>query len=425
MEKQIISTGDAPQIRIENVAGDLRLKGHDEAEVVGKTDSAEELVMEAAGDGVNIRCQGDLTLRVPRNASVQIIAALGEADIKGLDGSLEIETVQGDLTLRGVAETQVGKVSGELKAKNVGGSLTLEDVAGDASVRDVQGDFIVSGGIGGNLSVYDVDNDIHARAAGNIKLHIDPAAGQTYILEAGGNVFCRLADEPSVVVDISRAGKIVINLPNVEAPAPQSAPACLTLGDGDANLSISAAGNVVLDSHVQDWSMMGDFDLELEEVDEISHTIDEQIHQQVEAQLRMVQEQMDAQLATLTARLSASGLSVEQARRVEERAREASERASTRAQERMRRAQERMEQKLAAAQRKMEQKTRTVERVEASMNRRGRARIFGMNIPTPPPPPGDPVSEEERLTILRMLEQKKITMEQAEQLLSALEGKGG
>jgi hypothetical protein len=35
----------------------------------------------------------------------------------------------------------------------------------------------------------------------------------------------------------------------------------------------------------------------------------------------------------------------------------------------------------------------------------------------------EPVSEEERLIILRMLEQKKITMDQAEELLSALESK--
>jgi hypothetical protein len=36
--------------------------------------------------------------------------------------------------------------------------------------------------------------------------------------------------------------------------------------------------------------------------------------------------------------------------------------------------------------------------------------------------PGDPVSDEERLTILRMLQEKKITSEQAEKLLAALEG---
>ncbi len=36
--------------------------------------------------------------------------------------------------------------------------------------------------------------------------------------------------------------------------------------------------------------------------------------------------------------------------------------------------------------------------------------------------PGEPVSEEERMTILRMLQEKKITSEEAEKLLSALEG---
>jgi hypothetical protein len=37
-------------------------------------------------------------------------------------------------------------------------------------------------------------------------------------------------------------------------------------------------------------------------------------------------------------------------------------------------------------------------------------------------PAGEPVSEEERMTILRMLQEKKITSEEADKLLSALEG---
>jgi SHOCT-like protein len=39
-----------------------------------------------------------------------------------------------------------------------------------------------------------------------------------------------------------------------------------------------------------------------------------------------------------------------------------------------------------------------------------------------PAQPGEPVAEEERMTILRMLQEKKITSEQAEKLLAALEG---
>ena len=41
----------------------------------------------------------------------------------------------------------------------------------------------------------------------------------------------------------------------------------------------------------------------------------------------------------------------------------------------------------------------------------------------PPPPPSEPVSDEERLSILKMLQEKKISREEAEKLLAALEGK--
>ena len=83
----------------------------------------------------------------------------------------------------------------------------------------------------------------------------------------------------------------------------------------------------------------------------------------------------------------------------------------------MRRTQERMEHKLNAAQRKLEQKKRAA----------GRHPHWGAPTPPvppiPPTPPSEPVSEEERMMILRMLEQKKIGLDDAEKLLSALEGK--
>ena len=213
----------------------------------------------------------------------------------------------------------------------------------------------------------------------------------------------------------------MVGLPGIKASAPVQAPYALTLAEGDAQIKLSASGNVVLDTFTPDWEM-GDFDLNIDsEVNGMADAFSEQISQQVDSQVRMIEDQLNAQLSSLTMRLSASKLSEEQARRIEDRAREASERASTRAQERMRHAQERMERKLAAAQRKVEIKAEARERA----SRHG-PHGWNFNIPTPPTPPvplGEPVSEDERLMILRMLEQKKITMEEAEELLSALEGK--
>jgi hypothetical protein len=136
----------------------------------------------------------------------------------------------------------------------------------------------------------------------------------------------------------------------------------------------------------------------------------------------MIEDQLNAQLSSLTMRLSAAKLTEDQARRIEDRARQASERATQRAQERVRRAQERMEQKMAAAQRKMDYKAQAMER--AARHGRHPIGLGALTIPgslKPPAPPGEPVNEEERLMILRMLEQKKISMEEAETLLTALE----
>jgi multidrug efflux pump subunit AcrA (membrane-fusion protein) len=213
----------------------------------------------------------------------------------------------------------------------------------------------------------------------------------------------------------------MVGLPGIKASAPVQAPYALTLAEGDAQIKLSASGNVILDTFSPDWEVE-DFNLNIDsEVNGMADAVSQQISQQVDSQVRMIEDQLNAQLSSLTMRLSASKLSEEQARRIEDRAREASERATARAQERMRHAQERMERKLAAAQRKVEIKAEARERA----SRHG---PHGWNfvIPTPPTPPvpaGEPVSEDERLMILRMLEQKKITMEEAEELLSALEGK--
>nr|MBI2904428.1 hypothetical protein [Chloroflexota bacterium] len=95
------------------------------------------------------------------------------------------------------------------------------------------------------------------------------------------------------------------------------------------------------------------------------------------------------------------------------------------------------------AQRRIERHAEAAQRrAEAAQHRAERGKrpptsgwmFEGPRPPTPPrapkPPWGpkapatDPVSDEERMSILRMLEQGKINVAQAEKLLAALEGRG-
>jgi DNA-binding transcriptional MerR regulator len=140
--------------------------------------------------------------------------------------------------------------------------------------------------------------------------------------------------------------------------------------------------------------------------------------------MQMLEEQLNTQISNLTMNLGAAGLSPEQIERIQRRAREASERAARRAEEKMRQAQERLERRLAATQQRMQQKARAA---EAHARHREQRPGFGWQVAPvePPSPVQEPVSDEERLTVLRLLEQKKITLEEAEALLAALEGKEG
>jgi hypothetical protein len=419
MDKKIVTTSAAPHILLD-VGGDLSLKGQDSFEVMAKSDNP-DLVLDAQDDQVTIRCPGNCSVRVPRAAVVQVNAAHGDAVIKALDGDLTIETTNGDLELRNVGVTKIGKVNGDFEAKNVEGNLNIASAQGDVSIRGVQGDFTVTDRVLGNLSLSDVGGNGTASANGNIILRLDPAPGHRYEFTSHGNLYCRLSADASAEISVPKASQVMVDLPGIHGSAPVQAPYALTLAEGDAQITLSANGNVVLDTFTPEWDME-DFDLDVDsEVNGMADAVSQQITQQVESQVRMIEDQLNAQLSSLSMRLSAAKLSEEQARRIEDRAREASERATARAQDRIRHSQERMELKLAAAQRKIESKAQAHERA----SRHGH-HSWSFTIPTPPTPanpPGEPVSEDERLMILRMLEQKKISMEEAEVLLSALEGK--
>lgn len=316
MDTQFITTNESPTILVEKVEGNLRLKGQDEYQVTAKSDHPDDLSLETRGAEVMVRSMGDLSLRVPRQATVKVQAAHGEVVAKALDGLLEIGAAHGNVTLRGVAETHLDVVHGELAAKNIAGTLTINKVDGNTAVRDVQGDFIVSDAIEGNLQLNEVNGDASATVRGNLTIRLDPSPSHNYAFTAGGNLFCQLAEDASVEISIPSANKVSVNMPEMRASAPVMTPYALTLGDGDAHMTLSAGGNIVLDSHAPDWSM-DDLDIGIgEEINGMASAIGEQIEQQIEAQMRMVDEQLNAQIGMLSTRLGAARLSEEQARHI-------------------------------------------------------------------------------------------------------------
>lgn len=419
MEKISIDTNETPNITLD-VKGNLTVKGSPNSEVIASSSSKEDLKVEEVDEKIRITCYRDCTVKVPYWATLNHVIVSGNGSIKSVEGSLNVEAVYGNLTLRSVGSSTLGVVHGNLVAKNISGDLRLNAVRGNANVKDVQGDFVVEDTITSNLKLSDVDNNATASARGNATIYLDPSPGHTYSFEANGNLSCYIPSDASTNVEISRAAKISIKLQDIVPPSPVKAPYNFSLGDGDANLSLSAGGNVNLRGQSRDWDMDG-IDLDIEkDLDDFSLEIEEQVLQQMEANIELWEADLETQIANITTSLEMSGVTAEKASKIAEKTRLATERANQRAQEKMKRAQEKMQRKVEAARRRAERKARAAERAARDRRRRPESSQW---TPPEPEPAQEPVSDAERLMILEMLEQSKITMDEAEQLLAALEGK--
>lgn len=421
MEKQVIATSDSPRVTIK-VAGSLHLKGTDELEVSVKAGSSNDLTLDAQEDAVQVHCKGDCWLQVPRLAAIESMEVRGDAHCKALEGPLTVEAVRGSLTLRDVASVRIDHVHGDLIARHVEGDLSIRAVDGNAVVKGVEGVLVVQDVVRGNVTFVDVEGNLSVSANGNASMRLDPMTGQKIECSVRGNIFCRLPEDASVDVRIEKASDIQIKLDEHRPSNGIRAPYQFTLGEGDAFLILSANGNVLLAPQPPDWEMFTGIGAKTAvDLESMGEDISRQVMQQVEAQVEMMENQLEAQLSNLSMAFGGAGLSEEAAERISKRAREASARATARAQEKMKRAQEKIQRRLEAAQRRAEQKARVAERRSQSREKR----VWGFDASTSRPesePRPTPVSEEERLLILKMLEEKKISVEEAEQLLAALEG---
>jgi len=422
MDQQTISTSISPEVIIEETHGHLQVKGWEHPEVAVKASPDEVSVVEE-NDLVRIRCRGHLTVRLPYGATVRVERVHGDARFKLLEDQLTIEEVDGSLTLRNISEVSVESVHGELFAKHIQGNINAGRIDGNAILRDVQGSCTLET-VNGNLDLRDIEGEVNTACSGNCRLRLSEMTGERYILEADGNLQAYIPEDADLRLKLSSDGeRINVKLPDRNQSLRQ--PTCeLTLGSGQIEMELSAGGNLMLtgtSGDVDDSDADGGADFGAG----FSEEINRQVTSQIDAQMQAMNRQLQEQLAHLQANIGRAGLSAEESERIMRQARDNSERATARVQEQMRRTQEKLERKLEAARRKNELKAQAADRRSQSRGRRGWSFEWPPAPPSPPTPPaGDPVSEEERLMILRMLEEKKISLEEAEALLSALEGKG-
>ncbi len=78
-------------------------------------------------------------LFVPVKASIEVKSVSGDVHLGTLGGQAKVTSVSGDLEIRGAMSLKGSLVSGDAKIEDIGGDVEIETVSGDLTIRGIKG----------------------------------------------------------------------------------------------------------------------------------------------------------------------------------------------------------------------------------------------------------------------------------------------
>jgi DUF4097 and DUF4098 domain-containing protein YvlB len=186
------------EVRISNVAGEIRVVGwsRNEVQVTGTLgEGVERLEFDGSERAVEIKVilprhgrrhedgSADLTVNVPSGARVEVDAVSADVDSKGVNGALRLSSVSGRI---GAASR-----SKDLTVKSVSGDVAVDGSAPKARVeaKTVSGDLVVQGA-DGEIRAGSVSGDVEVRDTRAERLEMESTSGDVHYagpLVAGGS----------------------------------------------------------------------------------------------------------------------------------------------------------------------------------------------------------------------------------------------
>jgi hypothetical protein len=353
-----ISAGHAPKIFIETIRGDLSLVGWESDEILLKAGN-DELHVSQNGEEVKVSCDDDLSLRVPREASIYIRTINGDASIRSVFGGIELKEISGDLSMRDVNSVAIDTIQSDFSLRGARGYLSVRNAHRDVSIREVEGDVLLES-VMDDLALREVRGNVSANVGEDVVLYLSPRPGNVYAVTAGEDILLVMPPKSNATLTL-HGDEIDVAWKGIENEKDATS-RVITLGDGSATIALKAGGDIRVSNQSDAGESAEDF----------------------------------GNFAGIG--IDWSGFGERISRQVEQASRRATKHA--------------------------EEAARRVERIGRKMNAKVNVGVgrWNWDIPGSSVPPKPQASEEERLAILKMLQEKKISADEADKLLAALEG---
>jgi len=392
MFEQVIETSATPHVTIVECMGNLVVRGSEKKRLTLHARGGEnEAALTQEGGSFTLEARVDCFLTCPPDTALTIHTVRGNLKVEGVKGPIAIGTVHGNTKLHAVGPVALEQTFGNLSVRQAAGDLSAQVARGNARIRQVDGSVSLEQ-IDGNLATEGMCGDLTAgHVRGNIRLGPSFSPGAIFNLNVGGNLTVRIPANASLRLSLRAGGGIRSRVPGLVLEEMGDEMQGV-LGDGEASLEAQVGGRVSLR-----LSELGDHlvdDLPFDFVADM-----EGLGVQIEAQIAEATAELEARLEESLGRID----SEEMRRRVERTAEKTRQKAKEEAEKARRKAQHETEKARLRAE-------RAERRWRRASGRRSRPR-------------SEPISDEEQMRVLRLVEEGKISPGQAADLLAAMEGR--
>lgn len=387
--------------------GNLDIQGWEKSELSIRTDLKVQR-LERSEDAFRFVFVDDCDMSLPVDATVYLDRASGNARVRNLTKRLRIRRVNGTLALQNTADVEVEGISGSCLVQEIGGDLDIEKIDGSLRGEKVYGNLEVEK-ISGNVDLSGVTKKVRLRSYGKIHLSLSRDNVEEINLRSSGDIVLNLPLEADATIQVKTSARKAELKIGERSEVVRDREHTFVLGAGIQKINLDAAGKVNIVGEPVDPSDVAKLFKELDglweelkkESEARREAKDREIHFEVEMMgktAQIVEQAMEGAIKTIGDPEFTSKITQEALDRTEKRVQDA------------------------------------LRRVEEHL------RIMGFDIsqaPTPPSAPSAPfappdpfedlnedeykVTAEERLIIMQMLQQGKISVEEADQLLRALE----
>ncbi len=232
-------------ITVHEALGDLRVQGL--ASAVSLEAVRGDLRLEAlAGQVAVTEADGDLRAE---GVTALRIADRCHGDLRFMDGGeLLAQAVDGDLRITNVASAQLDSLHGDLWAERLSAGLTIRRAEGDARLSDIAGPVTVQA-LSGDLRGQALTGGLTVeKVRGDLALSGPFPAGGAYSLTAEGDIHLNLPADADVRLVAEARGRIRSDV--TLTPAADGSPSfSATLGQGACRITMQGRGDLSISHH--------------------------------------------------------------------------------------------------------------------------------------------------------------------------------